>query len=410
MPRLSDGRVSDVSGQIAEWLERDREPLDIYELLGKKRLDPDMDGLKAAISEATREILPYQSHADPKIAQRAMRLLTDLGGADLVVADPEKIEQHNRQVLDMLFDEYAAEHGDDVAAWDWNDLKRWLLRDKIVHPLTIEDTLAALCPRAQLRVVRPADAAASSGRSASDALEEPEAYDSAETEAPRRRSRSRTGSRRRRSGSSRSTRSSARRSSSRRHRHYDGFSDMLDELGVEPRRSTRRSRRGRRGRSSQAYGSQRVRYTYSSTAPPWFKISVVVIGVILAAAILWSVFGPQKDRSGKLILTVSPPSARARVSVNRDDVTIEEQGDRWIVTIHNAELVPEDERVTVTVSAEGYTERTLDWGPQPRQTSEQNVTLFVETKSPDSGAVSPPLDDTALAYHPGPRRVPSVFN
>jgi hypothetical protein len=318
-----------MADQILEWLERAHHPGDIYELLGKRRFDPNVAALQTAVSNATREILPYQGHSDSAKAQRAMRLLTDLGGADTVLADAEKVKKHDVQILDYLFDEFAAEYGQDTQKWDQNRLRIWLTKSWDVHPDALDKVLEQLCPTA---------------------ADEPK-----KGQAPQARGRSQTG-RKKKSGGK------------RRRRNVD---QIFDGIGAESG-APRPQRAGGRGRPVKGGKSPSVRRRSTSQTPllAYSVLGAGFLALIIAAVMFW----PRGDRSGECILIVDPVDAK--VKVERKDVVVRADGDRRAVVISDAEAVAENEPVVISVESPGYHPREIRWTPQTGQSSEIKVQLY----------------------------------
>lgn len=132
---------------ILSWLQRDGWPADFYDLLGRQRFDPDADAMREQVNAAAREIFPFQTHADPQTAARAMRLLTEfLGHAAGVLANDEKLTAEEDRIHDELRAQFAARHGDEPGKWDRTQLKSWLQREANVHPDNLESTLESLLP------------------------------------------------------------------------------------------------------------------------------------------------------------------------------------------------------------------------------------------------------------------------
>lgn len=133
---------------IASWLDREELP-DFYCLLGRPRLDPDVDGLELAIHAATRELLPYQNHADAAKAQRAMRLMFELGRAEDLLADPRRLDEFNEKLtLELLV--ACRAHFNGQTQWREGAVSEWLESACGVHPSASRKTAALL-----LRSLRP---------------------------------------------------------------------------------------------------------------------------------------------------------------------------------------------------------------------------------------------------------------
>src|SRR5262245_60492025 len=79
---------------ITEWLSADTAPRNLYELLGRPPLDPDREGLLAALRAAQAELLGCQSHPDPAVARRVRALLLELGRARGILEDPVRFGEY----------------------------------------------------------------------------------------------------------------------------------------------------------------------------------------------------------------------------------------------------------------------------------------------------------------------------
>ncbi len=128
---------------IRDWLEKDRQPADLYELLGRPRFDPDREQLLAAVRAAYAELLIYQNHEDRDVAQRAVELLKELGRAEGVLHDPAKLRAHHEAILNRLCEAYAREKGDQ-GEWSLGRLRSWLWREQSVHLEYLERVGVAL--------------------------------------------------------------------------------------------------------------------------------------------------------------------------------------------------------------------------------------------------------------------------
>jgi len=321
-----------MADQILDWLERAHHPGDIYELLGRQRFDPNVAALRTAVSEATREILPYQGHSDSSKAQRAMRLLTDLGGADTVLADADRIKKHDLQILDYLFDEYSADNGPDPQKWDHKQLRQWLAKTWDVHPDSLAKVVEQLCPPS-------ADAAQSTPGG----------------QPGNRQARGRGTGRKSKSGKKRGRRN---------------VDQMFEEIGVQPR-SGRPPRSG--GGRRQAAAADRSSRRRPSSQTPVLAYAVGGGGVLLLI-VAFVMFWPRGDRTGECVLIVDP--VEAKVKVDREDVTTSGSGERRSVVIADAEAVKADETVLITVESKGYHPREIRWTPKVGQSSEIKVQLF----------------------------------
>jgi hypothetical protein len=119
---------------VLQWLKNERMPRDIYELLGRKRFDPDVGGMRGTVHDATRELMPCQNHTDAAVAKRAMILLLELGRAGNVLADSEKTKKYHGYILRMIRESYSQEEGQKPGAWTPIRIQVWLEREQAVHP------------------------------------------------------------------------------------------------------------------------------------------------------------------------------------------------------------------------------------------------------------------------------------
>jgi len=133
-----------VSTTVLDWLRRDRQPLDVYELLGVPRLAPDRDQLLAAVKAAYRELLPYQNHRDPEVARRAMVLQMELGRAEDIVSDSGRLREHEEKVVEGLRGEYMRATREAGEVWPLERLRSWLEREQLVHPERVEAVARAV--------------------------------------------------------------------------------------------------------------------------------------------------------------------------------------------------------------------------------------------------------------------------
>jgi hypothetical protein len=123
-----------VVATIVDWLQHDREPADLYELLGEARFEPSRRRLLDAAQACYRKLLPYEGHADLRIAGKATELLRRLAAADGVLRDPEKLRTQHRAILENLRAAYARAGGDRFTPAELAD---WL-RQQSIHPERIE--------------------------------------------------------------------------------------------------------------------------------------------------------------------------------------------------------------------------------------------------------------------------------
>jgi WD40 repeat protein len=130
---------------IRDWLDSERQPADLYELLGRRRLDPHREQLLQVIRAAYTELLPYQNHEDPEVGHQAMRLQMELGRAEDILSDPEKCQAHHEMIVERIRGLYAQAKGDAETDWDVGRLRWWLERQMWVHPRSSEAVARAIC-------------------------------------------------------------------------------------------------------------------------------------------------------------------------------------------------------------------------------------------------------------------------
>jgi tetratricopeptide (TPR) repeat protein len=129
---------------VRYWVETNQEPADLYELLGRPRLDPDLYRLREAIRTAYAELLLYQNHNDAKTAQRVCELQRHLGAAEVTLSDAARLRVHHEAVLANLRDAYAKAKGASEADWDLPRLRTWLEHKQSVHPERVEALAQAI--------------------------------------------------------------------------------------------------------------------------------------------------------------------------------------------------------------------------------------------------------------------------
>ena len=116
---------------IVHWLYENREPSDLYELLGRLRFDPRRGDLLAGVRAMYGELLPYQNHKNPQVVQRAVELQRLLGHAEDTLSDAGKLRAHHEAILESLRRAYARAGG--APGLCGNHLLEWL-RLQSVHP------------------------------------------------------------------------------------------------------------------------------------------------------------------------------------------------------------------------------------------------------------------------------------
>jgi endonuclease YncB( thermonuclease family) len=140
---------------IPDWIGRDRLPGDLYELLGRRRFDPDTDGLRAAVLIANRQWRPFQNHRRPEVILRARALLDRLGLAEITFGDSAKHAAYDRDLIQALAENYARRQGGATRSWSVEPLRSWLAEEQDVHPARLERILDALLPPDPPRTVPP---------------------------------------------------------------------------------------------------------------------------------------------------------------------------------------------------------------------------------------------------------------
>lgn len=129
---------------ITTWLEKEELP-DLYRLLGRPLLDPDIDGLTGILKTAARDLLHYQNHVDPLKAGRAMVLLMELGRVESLLADPERLAAMNQRLVAELSAQCAERFAADGPHWKRQDVREWLERERHISPAALDETLVAVC-------------------------------------------------------------------------------------------------------------------------------------------------------------------------------------------------------------------------------------------------------------------------
>ena len=144
-----------MTSTILDWLHNDDQPADVYHLLGALRFDPDHDRLLADIRAAYAALLPYQNHADPEVARRAMQLQMELGRAEDVFSTPDRYHAHHKRIMACLREEHAAATEATGAAWSPDQVRMWLEKACSVHPQSSAG-LAGLIAPAETETPEPA--------------------------------------------------------------------------------------------------------------------------------------------------------------------------------------------------------------------------------------------------------------
>ena len=376
-----------MADSILDWLDAEEGPQDIYDLLGFSRFDPDRSRIQDSVRQATRDLLPYQSHNNNKVAQKAMQLLTELGGAEIVISDQDKLKEHDQQVVDLLYDQYVEQHGENVDSWDRDSLRDWLSEQGRIHTSAINGTLEILCPA-------PVDAE--------------EVNDEAERIAERKRAliRRKKAIERRKQAAEERKKQLAKQKTARREMRLE---QMLESMGVRPQtaegrfRATRRAREERRSQRGRGKTKGKGKAAKEASRPvrgqggrgrgrarqqdptTWVLVgagSVLAIGL----GLMWFFFRGQPDPATVKII-LSPPDAVITVVhvVDPDDrrkdkelgeadgVTITKAGDAQIVSFVGADLEAHYEVIAKH-------EKFIEWGfrwtkPSPKSNLEQELKL-----------------------------------
>lgn len=132
------------------WLESGEIPNNLYTLLGRAPLDPDLAGLQAELMARHRALLRYQNSSDPRLMQRVQRLLSELGKGSVVLQDVERFALYRSEYIRGLAVEFArvSEPGQPS---DMEAARTWL-RSVGVHVSALDETareLVALLPLAR---------------------------------------------------------------------------------------------------------------------------------------------------------------------------------------------------------------------------------------------------------------------
>ena len=122
---------------ITGWLRKESLPRNLYELLGHTLFDPNREELLQSLRSTNRELLDYQSHPEPAMANRAMALLTELGRARGILEDPAKLQTHNEELIETLRQEFTRDRGA-AALKAGTELSAWLVQHNGLDPADAE--------------------------------------------------------------------------------------------------------------------------------------------------------------------------------------------------------------------------------------------------------------------------------
>lgn len=326
MKQFDERQIEFDDMEIIDWLETEDQPRDLYHLLCAKRFDPDTAGLRQAISKVSRDLLPYQGHANPEVAKSAMRLLTELGGADMILGNDEKLRDHNCHVAEMLLDDFLDHKQIEIDDVKRKEFASWLVSNAGVHPdavkTVIQDWLQESLPK-------PAPKTA------------PRATAQKKSPAPQRKPRKR--------------------------RKRQDLEDLFDDLGVSQPRRKRPSSRGSSGRSQSSRGG-RGRKKKQQAFPIWIPLTaggVILLLIILVVALSGG------DESGKVTVIVDP--ADSVVTTDFEGARVESNGETHQIIVEDARLA--EDGIQVSVEKEGFITGGFRWVPQPGQETVEPVEI-----------------------------------
>lgn len=134
---------------LKRWFDGDDTPGDLYQLLGRPRLDPDREELLRSIRSATRVLLLYQNHPEEEKVRRAGQLQRLLGQAANTFSDDEHWLAYDESLVEQMRKDYAEGAGEDAAGWRPAYLRRWLEIVQGVHPARLEELVERFIPQAE---------------------------------------------------------------------------------------------------------------------------------------------------------------------------------------------------------------------------------------------------------------------
>ncbi len=132
---------------LRDWLEDDREPADVYQLLGRLRFDPDREGMIADVQCGYLELSVYERHVDPRLVRRAARLKKLLTYAEEILATPDRLSAYCEVLERRLREAYLEAAQQKKTPWAADQLLGWLEREQWVHPYVLTNVARVLTER-----------------------------------------------------------------------------------------------------------------------------------------------------------------------------------------------------------------------------------------------------------------------
>ena len=342
-----------VSDTILSWLDGSKKPKNCYELLNQSLFEPDLELLGSAVASCSRRLLPYQSHEDREIARRAMRLITDLGAADVLISRPQTLMLHNEQIAEQLLERYKLETGLDSSDWDRNVVAQWLIDNHGAHPTGVLKVLARIWDDESVEnswSESASDEAGPIGDPHRTSSKKP-VVDPVPVPMLRHKRRRR---RRRRSSSQRSV----------SHHQQDSTGESSSSERSSVRRSSGRRSSGSRSASKKLSKSKRARRQAAQ-----LLAGLATFLSLVALLAYW--LTPTVNNSATCIVLVSPSDAE--VIANNKMIKVTGEGGRRILTLANAEGLAEP--IEVRVMKSGYKTHGFQWQPTPKSTIETEINL-----------------------------------
>ncbi len=148
---------------IQAWLDAADDPLDLYDLVGSRCLDPDRDQLLRMIDAGISALLPHRDEPRAERAGRVVQLLQELHTARETFGDPRKAEAYDQGLIRLIRAECEALPASEIRQTD--ALRRRLERDFRVHPRRVEGVVELIMSNqgrvahsGQSTAARPAEA------------------------------------------------------------------------------------------------------------------------------------------------------------------------------------------------------------------------------------------------------------